>query len=97
MWRPIASSSIKVSQSVSAIKIGIPLGENYACAAVLTIVGMMGVGWWVYIFGHRPTGDVPGIPDGQSAPADILNADPEPRNQGRHYAGLFRVKAPDFM
>ena len=26
------------------------------------------MGRWVYIFGHRPTGDVPGIPDGQSAP-----------------------------
>lgn len=26
------------------------------------------IGRWVYIFGHRPTGDVPGIPDGQSAP-----------------------------
>jgi hypothetical protein len=32
---------------------------------------MIVMGRWVYIFGHRPTGDVPGIPDGQSAPAAI--------------------------
>jgi hypothetical protein len=30
---------------------------------------MIVMGRWDYIFGHRPTGDVPGIPDGQSAPA----------------------------
>ena len=29
---------------------------------------MIVMGRWNYIFGHRPTGDVPGIPDGQSAP-----------------------------
>ena len=63
------------------IKIGIALGENYACAAVLIISAdaMMGrymivMGRWDYIFGHRPTGDVPGIPDGQSAPGHMPNA-----------------------
>ena len=57
------------------MKIGIVLGENYACAAVLIISAdalmgryMIVMGRWNYIFGHRPTGDVPGIPDGQSAP-----------------------------
>ena len=65
----IQSVSQSVNQSVSQIKIGIALGENYACAAVLIISADAMMGRWNYIFGHRPTGDVPGIPDGQSAPA----------------------------
>jgi hypothetical protein len=40
---------------------------------IISADAMMGrymkvMGRWNYIFGHRPTGDVPGIPDGQSAP-----------------------------
>ena len=73
MWRPIASSSIKVSPSVSEIKICIALGENYATVLIISADAMVGryiivMGRWDYIFAHRPTGDVPGIPDGQSAP-----------------------------
>ena len=56
---------------------------------------MMGVGRWVYIFGHRPTGDVPGIPDGQSAPGyhiwwrmQAMKNPPQPPGKVPHQSGM---------